>query len=684
MTENVEKVFATNENKPLYEMTIDLNVLNHLGIGLYSNIPAVVSEVVANSYDADATVVRIDIDKANSTISIADDGWGMTRQEINGHYLKVGYRKRDDTRKSQWERIPMGRKGIGKLSLFSIADTIEVHSVKTDEHENIMDRNAFAMSAREIKLKMETGDERPYCPTPIPPAHITKGTMISIRDLKLDVDSTESFLRRRLARRFSIIGPEHNFEVYVNGDKIDVEDRDYFSKVQYLWYLGTESAHYAMEAKNSTQKIELKGNVDEELGYCVTGWVGTFDEQKSIEEGNNSIVILARGKLIHEDILRDLKEGGIFTKYLIGEVRADFLDTDDKDDIATSDRQSLKESDPRFKKLKEFIQSKILKEIQSKWTDFRKSEAEVRAREDPSVDEWFNQLEPDNKRWAQEIFAKIESFPIESKEYKDDLYRHGILAFETLALKKNLGLLEHISTEKDFDLFNKLFAGIDQLEEAHYYQIAKGRLAVLAKFEDILPEAKERLIQEHIFEHLWLLDPSWERASTDARFEQSVTKEFEDIDAKLTAEEKSGRIDIRYRTAAGAHIIIELKKFDRSIDNLELLGQVSKYKSALEKCLKISYPDQNHAISIICLVGDRPLPKENDVEHVKLLAVYGARYITYDDLIRRTRDSYRDYLEAQKKINRIQQLIDNIGKPPVPLAAPVPQGMSQLAGPSAG
>lgn len=31
-----------------YKMTLDLNVLNHLGINLYSNVPAVIAEVVAN------------------------------------------------------------------------------------------------------------------------------------------------------------------------------------------------------------------------------------------------------------------------------------------------------------------------------------------------------------------------------------------------------------------------------------------------------------------------------------------------------------------------------------------------------------------------------------------------------------------------------------------------------------
>ncbi len=41
--------------KPPYSMTLSLNVLNHLGLNLYSNAPAVLAEAVANGWDADAT-----------------------------------------------------------------------------------------------------------------------------------------------------------------------------------------------------------------------------------------------------------------------------------------------------------------------------------------------------------------------------------------------------------------------------------------------------------------------------------------------------------------------------------------------------------------------------------------------------------------------------------------------------
>ena len=78
-----------------YTMSLDLNVLNHLGLNLYSNTPAVLSEVVANSYDADALEVKIDISQESDKIVIIDDGNGMTLQEINEKFLRVGYQKRE-------------------------------------------------------------------------------------------------------------------------------------------------------------------------------------------------------------------------------------------------------------------------------------------------------------------------------------------------------------------------------------------------------------------------------------------------------------------------------------------------------------------------------------------------------------------------------------------------------------
>ena len=128
-----------------YQMTINLNVLNHLGINLYSNIPAVLSEVVANSWDADAT--NVDIEIGTERITITDNGHGMTFDDINNKYLEIGYERRthEAVKTEKFNRDVMGRKGIGKLSLFSIAKIVKVETFKDGSP------NGFVMSTDEIE-----------------------------------------------------------------------------------------------------------------------------------------------------------------------------------------------------------------------------------------------------------------------------------------------------------------------------------------------------------------------------------------------------------------------------------------------------------------------------------------------------------------------------------------------------
>ena len=86
----------------------------------------------------------MNISTGGDKIIIEDDGCGMTVADTNEKYLRVGYeRRKEEGGKTRKGRPVMGRKGIGKLSLFSIADTVTVHSVRDGE------RHGFVMRVRE-------------------------------------------------------------------------------------------------------------------------------------------------------------------------------------------------------------------------------------------------------------------------------------------------------------------------------------------------------------------------------------------------------------------------------------------------------------------------------------------------------------------------------------------------------
>jgi HSP90 family molecular chaperone len=142
-------------------MTISLNALEHLGINLYSNIPAVLSEIVANAWDADAENVNVTIDKASETITIEDDGTGMDRDGVIDRFLTVGFRRRVVLGgKTAKGRSPMGRKGIGKLSIFSIAQIAEVYTTVNGQ------KTAFKMDREVIREAIAGTGKDSYKPCP--------------------------------------------------------------------------------------------------------------------------------------------------------------------------------------------------------------------------------------------------------------------------------------------------------------------------------------------------------------------------------------------------------------------------------------------------------------------------------------------------------------------------------------
>lgn len=193
------------DQKPL-ALSIALDTLRHLGINLYSSLPPVLSEFVASAYDARAR--RVDITLNSDEVIIEDDGIGMTRADVQEKYLVVvrGRRLHDPPPTSEehpfkeWplRNKPIGRKGIGKLAMFSIANEVELATVRAG--------TSVAMRMQREHIEDAARTSRPYNPAePKPEGSRTKGTRIVLRRQRRKNAPSADLVLRALARRFSVI-----------------------------------------------------------------------------------------------------------------------------------------------------------------------------------------------------------------------------------------------------------------------------------------------------------------------------------------------------------------------------------------------------------------------------------------------------------------------------------------------
>lgn len=654
-----------------YELHIDLSVLDHLGINLYSNVPAVMTELVANSWDADAHSVSIAVDLENDLIEVLDDGHGMSAADINQKFLTVGFRRRDtdaDGGTTIGGRPVMGRKGVGKLAPFSIASQVEVYS------SNGGDRCGLRMTIEGIRQAKQ--ERRAYHPEELDESDMipSRGTRIVMRQLKRErVRRTN--LRQRLARRFSVIGSDE-FKVTVDGENVTSRDRGDLSVLQYLWTIGawTRPAWCDVLRESATLKDREDGW---DSRWVVNGWLGTCRRPKDLENaaGNlNGIVVLARGRLFQENILGEINDGRHFTKYLTGQIEVDFLDDSTEPDIATSDRQRVIEDDPRYIAVLTYLKSR-LNELEAMWSTWRTEDdpAEVKSAY-PQVAEWLNGLAPGYQKHAERMIGVIERMPV-TKAQREDVLKHAIFGFERLKLTgmadQLVGALEHGGA----DQLVRLFADQESIEATLYRDIVKGRLATIRVLREAVDrDAKEKVLQQILFDRLWLLDPSWERASGTEEIEKQFKSIFPPSKVPPTKaddqkDSSHGRFDIAYQTVAGKHVIVELKRASRKVGLYELTEQGAMYVDELERLLikhgKVK-SGERATIEVVFVLGD-PLEEQTAKydRYINGMASIreGSRVCTYEQLITQALEQYREYLDRTKDVDRLSKLLDNLGTP---------------------
>ena len=334
-----------NEKKLI--MTFDPNTIEHLGIKMYSYIPNALAELIANSYDARASKVEIILeDGEERKIIVKDNGDGMDLEDINKKFLRIGRNKREEEgrKSSDGKRLITGKKGLGKLALFGIGDTIEISTIKNNK------KIVFKLDWNDLKATKE----HDYYPKLLEEKKSLDdtGTTITLYNLKRKSEFDIGSLSISISKLFNLFSD--NFKVFLIKDDLRIEVNNQLKYSQVESQFEFIFPEYSKEISSEYEyKTEIRGKI--------------LTSEKPLGPAFRGITLFANGRMVNAPEFFGRSESSHFYSYVTGWLDVDFLDNLEKDVISTN-RQSLDWSLEITEKLKIFLQ-KLLSEIQTDWRE---------------------------------------------------------------------------------------------------------------------------------------------------------------------------------------------------------------------------------------------------------------------------------------------------------------------------
>ena len=141
--ENLKKLFS-KEKTVKKTFNPRARLILQVGDRLIANEKIAISEIIKNSYDADARNVIVEMndidDKEKGEIIVFDDGSGMNLYILENVWMEPGTNYKENLLSknkvsSKFNRLPIGEKGIGRFGVHKLGNKIELISKKKHEKE---------------------------------------------------------------------------------------------------------------------------------------------------------------------------------------------------------------------------------------------------------------------------------------------------------------------------------------------------------------------------------------------------------------------------------------------------------------------------------------------------------------------------------------------------------------------
>lgn len=377
-------------NKKL-KMSFDPTVIEHLGVKLYSHTVPALAELVANAYDAGATLAEIFLyDNPEHKIVIKDNGIGMNFDEINNFYLRIGRNRRKENQISCPHRKPTGKKGLGKLALFGLGNKIEITTV------NNAKKTTFLLNYNEILHTR--GDYHPTFKITDLDESTPNGTTIILSELSKKQGYPLDNYVEHLAKLFNF--PDTNFTVKMSlndGEEKIIDNHLKYRTItpQFEW--------------NYTDIIKMDSFIEKSKKYLSSHLINghLITTEKPLNNGMKGITLFANGRMVNEpEFFRD-NESSHFYSYLTGWLNVDFID-DDNEDLISTDRTSLDWKQTPTTMLRNFLGELVIA-LEKDWRKKRKENKEKTIKENTHIDlsSWTDKLPNEIKQPITEILRNI-------------------------------------------------------------------------------------------------------------------------------------------------------------------------------------------------------------------------------------------------------------------------------------
>lgn len=640
-------------NKKL-KLVIQPKVIDHLGIKMYQKPVDVISEFIANSWDADAEDVNIDIQ--DDSILVTDDGIGMTFQECQNFYLTVGRNRREDNDSdlsSEKERPVLGRKGIGKFAGFGIAKSIIVETISKSNGES----TTFKMNIDEIlEYDAASKPEKPIeiisSEDPDEAKKSKHGTTVILEGLNINVDDIPEFIRE-LSRRFLLTQISDDFKITINDSPLPKsfdEDMEFIFPTD----LRKEEKHKFPNIK----KITSDGWAIEDFeGEKIKWRIGFFEDTIKSDE-LRGISIFAKGKLAQKPFNFELA-GGISgqnaLEYMTGQVLMDFIDVGDNDLIAT-ERQRINLQTPLGKKIKEWG-IELIKKLSLIWKK-RRSEKRIQELNDKvsGFRDRLDKLPSTERKTVESVLKKIASFSRLGKNRFHEWSNAILTSWETGRLKN---LFSEISEIEDLDetRFIELLTEADVLTALNMAELIQTKILTISKLKQLVDTKElENDVRDFIYEHPWLIHPKWESFKKERR----VSNLIKDIGVKyLKGKDFKGRVDLML-SSGETLLLVEFMRPGLKLDRDHLV-RCEDYVVEIREALKRETGNQLKKLPHAYVIAD---DKENSTTITKRIEKLGndnIHILTWNTLVEEALHQYHEHLDIIKERNPNDQRIQDLG-----------------------